>query len=84
MSLPNKIAPEVIKLLAENDWIWSDIDRAFIKARDAMKENTEQYRTNTGNMINYEELRDHNLINPKSTIGLEDSIEWLRKRVLAS
>jgi len=83
MSLKN-IDTEALKLLVESDWIWSDIDYAFIKARDPMKENTEQYRTHERNKINYEELREHNLVNPKSTVSRDAGLEWLRKRVLAS
>lgn len=83
MSIIKKIDPKAIKLLVENNWIWSDIDYAFIKSRDPMKENTEQYQAHEGNKINYEELREHNLINPKSTVRGDAGLEWLRKRVLA-
>ena len=84
MSLTKNLDPEAIRLLGEADWVWSEIDCAFIKARDPMKEDTEQFRYRDANKINYEDLRDHNLVKPTPKRGREAGIKWLRKRIFES
>jgi hypothetical protein len=84
MSIPSNIDSEAIMLLEEADWPWSNIDRAFIKARDPGQETTEQYRSHQPDQINYEELRDHGLAGSASAAQREAGLQWLRGRLVAS
>jgi hypothetical protein len=84
MGIPADIDPEVIRLLEEADWPWSNGEKAFVEARNPEKETTEEYRKRSPERIGYGQLRDHGLAGPTSGKERETGLQWLRDRLSAS
>ena len=83
MSVLTTVDAEAVELFDEADWIWSDLDRAFVKARDPNKETTEEYRSHPPDCIAYEELEDHGLAGQATSAQRETGLQWLEDRLSA-
>jgi len=74
MSRLDDIDPEAIRLIEDADWLWSDWDRAFVKARDPESETRGGYRRGLRAQISSDDLRDYGLAgrasNEKREAGL--------------
>jgi hypothetical protein len=84
VSMLTNTDPEAVRLLKEAHWPWSNLEKAFIEARDREKETTEEYRRRFPARISYEELRDHGLAGPTSGTEQEAGLLWLRERLSVS
>jgi hypothetical protein len=81
MSRPSNIDSEVMRLIEEADWPWSDWNRAFVEARDPEQETTADYRSRSPGQISYVELQDHRLTGSASSAERQAGLQWLRGKL---
>jgi len=81
MSILPNIGKEVIQLLQEVDFIWDNLSKAFIEAREPERESTDEYKNRSKRSISYEELRDHGLVGTVSEADHERGLAWLRHKL---
>ena len=81
MSRPGDIAPEAIRLLEDADWLWSEWDKAFVKARDPGSETIGEYRRGLRAQISHDTLRGCGLAGRVSEGKRDAGLRWNRRKL---
>ena len=78
MSIPRTIDGEAVRLLEEANWLWNDLNMAFIEARDPVQETTEVSPGDATSQITYEEIQHHGLARRAIPAQRDAGLQWLR------
>ena len=81
MSIPSEVDPEALSLFRRADWVWVDLQKAFIETRQRERETTAEYQSRAKMFVGYGELRDRGLAGLNSAATRDAGITWLRNKL---
>ncbi len=75
------IDPQAVELFVKVGWVWNGRLNAFEETRTVGLESTEDYRGRKHRSIDYDALRDHDLVGATSDLKRDGGLIWLRRQL---